>query len=129
MYTLYMVFVVLHDKGMAPPRSLITELYYWVVTFTTVGFGDVLFPLELEIHHVWDLLFYRLMGLTFLAAIIDSLQKYIKYRRKILVKSTKQGMRKMSQMMVRMTSNVMMASLHQQGLESRGGRRSGVSAV
>ena len=87
LYLIYMVFVVLHDKTIpaAKDRSVITTFYYWTVTFTTVGFGDVNYPLEVEINHIYVLLVIRLMGLTVLAGIIDSIQKYIKYRKRLVL--------------------------------------------
>ena len=87
-----------------------------MVTFTTVGFGDVVYPLELEIHHVYYLLLYRLGGLTILAAVIDALQKYIKYRKKILIQTTKKRVRKVSQMVgSRMKRDVLGTSIHTLG--------------
>ena len=37
---------------------------------------------------MYEMLFYRVFGLAFLAGIIDSIQKYLKYRKKELSKRT-----------------------------------------
>ena len=88
MFLIFMLFVVWHDQEISQARDwkLIDTLYFWIVTFTTVGFGDVRFSLDVEIEHVYELLFYRMFGLSFLAGIIDSMQKYLKYRRKKIAK-------------------------------------------
>ena len=45
-----------------------------------VGFGDVHFTLQAEVDHVYEMLFYRVFGLSFLAAIIEAIQTYIRFR-------------------------------------------------
>ena len=87
LYLVFMLLVVWHDRSIpgVSPHSLITTFYYWTVTFTTVGFGDVVYPLEAEIHHLYIQLANRLTGLTFLTGIIDSIQKYMKYRKGLVL--------------------------------------------
>ena len=60
--------------------SFVDTCYFWLVTFTTVGFGDVHFPLEVEIDHFYELVVYRVFGLAFLAGIIEAIYGYVKYR-------------------------------------------------
>ena len=91
-FFLFMLLVVWHDQKIAEVKgeSRIDCFYFWIVTFTTVGFGDVILPLHVEMDHVYEMLFYRLFGLSFLAGIIESIQSYIKYRNKVIArKSTK----------------------------------------
>ena len=58
----------------------------------TFRFGDVHFSLEVEVEHAVELLMYRLCGLSFLAAIIDSMQRYTTFRNKrISIKIKKQS--------------------------------------
>ena len=66
--------------------SQIDCFYFWIVTFTTVGFGDVHFSLEEEIEHVYEMLLYRICGLAFLAGLIESIQGYIRYRNRKIAK-------------------------------------------
>ena len=91
-FLVFMVSVVWHDKNIGEVEnwSWIDTFYFWLVTFTTVGFGDVHFPLEVEIDHFYELVLFRVFGLSFLAGIIESINDYIKYRKKVLiVKSNK----------------------------------------
>ena len=86
-FLVFMVLVVVHDKhiGAVENWSWINTFYFWLVTFTTVGFGDVHFPLEVEIDHFYELVLYRVFGLSFLAGIIESIHEYIKYRKSLLI--------------------------------------------
>ena len=70
-------------------RPLFDSIYMWIVTFTTVGFGDVLQPLDVQVDWALPLLVYRIFGLAMLAGVIDSLIEYID-ERKIEVKEKKQ---------------------------------------
>ena len=79
---------------------MVDTFYFWLVTFTTVGFGDVHFPLEVEIDHFYELLLYRVCGLSFLAAIIESIDAYLRYRRLILVEKSTPRLRKVAQVMI-----------------------------
>ena len=86
-FFLFMLLVVWHDKNINELQnwSWIDTIYFWLVTFTTVGFGDVHFPLEVEIDHFYVLVLYRVFGLSFLAGIIESIHDYIKYRKSDLL--------------------------------------------
>ena len=68
--------------------SLIDLIYFWIVTFSTVGFGDITHPLEKEIEHCYVYVVYRVFGLAFLAAIIDSIYEYLKLRKEFIGKQT-----------------------------------------
>ena len=48
LFMLFMVFVVLHDKNIDSTHSwtIVDTVYFWIVSFTTVGFGDIHFSLE-----------------------------------------------------------------------------------
>ena len=90
----FMLFVVWHDRHIGEEIkdwTLLDTLYFWLVTFTTVGFGDVHFSLDVEVKHVYELLFYRLLGLSFSAGIIDSIHKYLKYRRNVFALTSKKN--------------------------------------
>ena len=91
-FFIFMLLVVWHDRHIGEEIkdwTLVDTLYFWMVTFTTVGFGDVHFSLEVEIKHVYELLFYRLIGLSFSAGIIDSIHKYLKFRRNALAETSR----------------------------------------
>ena len=64
--------------------TFIDSIYFWFVTFTTVGFGDVIEPLESEVDYVIPLVLYRIFGLTLLAGVIDSMVAWLKVRKKAL---------------------------------------------
>ena len=86
----FMLLVVWHDTSIREVKwSLTDTVYFWIVTFTTVGFGDVAYPLNVEVEHVYELLVYRVFGLSFLAGIIDSIQMYLKYRNVLLKRETR----------------------------------------
>ena len=93
MFLIFMLLVIWHDQEIDGSEhwKLVDTIYYWIVTFTTVGFGDVHFSLEEEINHLYEMLFYRMFGLSFLAGIIDSIQKYMKFRRKMLEHRSKRS--------------------------------------
>ena len=58
--------------------SYIDALYFWMVTLTTVGFGDLNLPLEEQ-----GIYFpYRVVGLALLAGVVDSLTSWIRSRKK-----------------------------------------------
>ena len=87
MFLTFMVLVVWHDKNVNEIKkwSWIDTFYFWLVTFTTVGFGDIHFPLEVEIDHFYELVLFRVFGLSFLAGIIESIHVYIKYRKSVII--------------------------------------------
>ena len=95
LYVFFMVLVVWHDAEIDEGInwSSVDCLYFWIVTFTTVGFGDKNFPLDVEIDHLYELLFLRVFGLSFIAGIIDSINKYIKYRNKDIGRRSSQHIR------------------------------------
>ena len=63
-----------------PKWSYIDSIYFWVVTFTTVGFGDKLLSYESQN----AALPYRLVGLSLIAAIIDAISKWVSARKERL---------------------------------------------
>ena len=73
-----------HFMSETTNRSLVDIVYFWIVTFTTVGFGDLGYSLEFEIEHTYDLTVYRVFGVSLVAAIIESLQIYISFRKERL---------------------------------------------
>lgn len=62
--------------------TLIDLIYFWFVTLTTCGFGDILYPLEVEVEYIFPHTVYRLFGLAIVLAVIDALWLYINMRRK-----------------------------------------------
>ena len=102
-FLFFMLFVVWYEHRIGTHLegkwSLLDTIYFWLVTFTTVGFGDVHFPLDVEIEHFYELLIYRIIGLSFLAAIIESIHVYIKFRRKLLIIHSRPRLRKIAQVM------------------------------
>ena len=73
-----------HTMNNSDNRSIVDIVYFWLVTFTTVGFGDLGHSLEFEIDHAYDLTVYRVFGLSLVAAIIESLQSDISLRKEWL---------------------------------------------
>ena len=69
-----------HDNADWP---LIDVVYFWIVTFTTVGYGDFTYPLEIETRYIFQRVVFRLFGLSFLAGIIEAIQAYLKVRKQI----------------------------------------------
>ena len=65
-------------------RPIVDIVYFWITTFTTVGFGDLGHSLQFEIDHAYDLTVYRLFGLSMVAAIIESLTSLIALRKEKL---------------------------------------------
>ena len=56
----YLSLGIWHDTmGDSDHHTLVDILYFWIVSFTTVGFGDVGHPLEFEIEHAYELTAYR----------------------------------------------------------------------
>ena len=98
-FLLFMLLVVWHDQEMEEVArwSLVDTCYFWLVTFTTVGFGDVHFPLEVEVQHFYELVVYRVFGLSFLAGIIESVFQYLNFRKGLLLK--KEKLRKISRLL------------------------------
>ena len=60
--------------------SYIDSIYFQVVTFTTVGFGDQLLPYKRQN----ELMPYRLVGLSLVAGFIDAASKWVKRRKEKL---------------------------------------------
>ena len=58
--------------------SFLEQIYFWIVTLTTVGFGDLTLSIEDEVHNMSFYLPYRVFGLAILAAIIDALEEVVK---------------------------------------------------
>ena len=56
--------------------SVVDSIYFWIVTFTTVGFGDLLQDPEVKDLYMPALVIYRTFGLALLAGVIDSLCAY-----------------------------------------------------
>ena len=59
--------------------TYLDSTYFWFVTFTTVGFGDINYPIT-DAQYV--IIVYRLFGLALLAGFIDSLTVWLNERRK-----------------------------------------------
>ena len=51
----------------------IDSIYFWVVTFTTVGFGEMTYPLHQELDNMPFFIIYRIFGLALVAAVIDAI--------------------------------------------------------
>lgn len=64
--------------------TLLDSIYFWIVTFTTVGFGDIHPSLETEIQYIVPLVVYRCFGLALLAGLVDSLVAWGKARKEAL---------------------------------------------
>lgn len=60
---------------------LFTSIYFWIVTFTTVGFGDITHTFEDQKNYLFPLLVYRVFGLAMLAGVIDSILEYVDVRK------------------------------------------------
>lgn len=70
--------------------SIISYTYYWIVTFTTVGFGDMyLYTFEEEVTHIFVLLLYRLFGLSIVSGIIASVENYVSHKQGQLREKTR----------------------------------------
>ena len=85
LFIVYLSLGIWHDSlDRSDNRSIVDVIYYWVVSFTTVGFGDIVHSVEFEIEHAYELTVYRVFGLSLVAAIIESLQSYIELRKEKL---------------------------------------------
>ena len=85
LFIFYLSLGIWHDileKG--DSHSIVDIIYFWLVTFTTVGFGDIGPSLEFEIEHAYELTVYRIFGLSLVAAVIESLQSYLVLRKNTL---------------------------------------------
>ena len=69
--------------------SLLDAVYYWIITFTTIGYGDLTYSVEVEILYFFQHVIFRILGLGFLAAIIDSISVYGEYRKELLLEKRK----------------------------------------
>ena len=86
LFLVYLSLCVWHDttRHHDTNHSIVDNVYFWIVSFTTVGFGDVGHSLQFEVEHVYELTMYRVFGLSLLAAVIKSLQSYIVVRKRTL---------------------------------------------
>ena len=66
--------------------NYLDSIYFWFVTFTTIGFGDITYDVS---DWEYSLMVYRLFGLALLAGVIDSIVVWLKERRKKLKKLRK----------------------------------------
>ena len=64
------------SKHLEPERSLITSIYSIFVTYSTVGFGDVI----LFENHLYVFILTLLPGLCFMSSLIDSIVAYMEKR-------------------------------------------------
>ena len=64
MFIGFMGLVVWHDIQHIEHYQMtgIDTIYFWLVTFTTVGFGDVHLPLSVEIHHFYEVQNFLFIG-------------------------------------------------------------------
>ena len=66
---------------------LIDSIYFWIVTFTTVGFGDIVISVDDQENFLMAcLVVYRTFGLALLAGLIDSLVAWVNVRKEELKK-------------------------------------------
>ena len=81
LFTCYLHVSFFLDKQADFDLNYVDNIYFWFVTFSTIGFGDITYELS-----DWEylLMVYRLFGLTLLAGIIDSIVVWLKERRKKL---------------------------------------------
>ena len=99
MFLFYLSLGIWHDStNGSDGHSMVDIIYYWLVSFTTVGFGDVGHSLEYEIEHAYVLTVYRVFGLSLLAALIESIMLYIAVRRKALQDRTLRNHKKLVEM-------------------------------
>ena len=89
LFILYLTMGIAHDSADTDEKhSLIDITYFWIVSLTTVGFGDISHSLEFEIEHAYELTVYRVFGLSMVAGIIESIQGYIVFRNAALRNKT-----------------------------------------
>ena len=69
------------DKQADFDLNYVDNIYFWFVTFSTIAFGDITYDVS---DWEYSLMVYRLVGLTLLAGIIDSIVVWLKERRKKL---------------------------------------------
>ena len=83
LFICYLHVSIIFDKQADLDLNYVDNLYFWFVTFTTIGFGDITYDIS-----DWEFSFmvYRLFGLALLAGIIDSIIGWLKERRKKLKK-------------------------------------------
>ena len=85
LFVFYLSLGIWHDTlNKNESHSLVDIVYFWIVSLTTVGFGDIGHSLEFEIEHAYELTVYRVFGLSLVAAVIESLQSYIALRKETL---------------------------------------------
>ena len=103
MFLVFMVLVIWHDKTISQVQdwSMLDTFYFWLVTFTTVGFGDIHFPLQVEIDHFYELVIYRIFGLSFLAGIIESIYNYINYQKLLLMKANEEKLKRLASLILK----------------------------
>ena len=76
------IYLYIHLKWM-----LIDSIYFWIVTFTTVGFGDIVISVDDQENFLMAcLVVYRTFGLALLAGLIDSLVAWVNVRKEQLKK-------------------------------------------
>lgn len=73
--------------------SYIDVIYFWFVTFTTCGYGDMTYSIQVEVDNIFEHTIYRLFGLALLSAIINAIASYINYRTEIKKKVDKVEMK------------------------------------
>lgn len=87
-----MIFIGYLHVGMISPSSwnenwsYLEHIYFWFVTFTTIGFGDVMYQIN-DFEYVVTI--YRLFGLALLAGLVDSIAARVKERKKMKVRLKK----------------------------------------
>ena len=96
LFVCYLSLGIWHDTlDSSDDHSIVDIIYFWIVSFTTVGFGDIGHPLEFEIEHAYELTVYRVFGQSLVAAIIDSIQAYIALREETLRNETAEQHKKL----------------------------------
>ena len=83
--------------------QVVDSIYFWIVTFTTVGLGDQNYTLKTNIDYLSILVVYRIFGLALLAGAIDSLVAWMNMRKE-LFKLDAQKMKEIS--LRRFSSNI-----------------------
>ena len=83
LFICYLHVSIFFDKQADLDLNYVDNLYFWFVTFTTIGFGDITYDIS---DREFSFMVYRLFGLALLAGIIDSIVGWLKERRKKLKK-------------------------------------------